>query len=238
MQLRFPWSAPSVAREGRAHVLDLDGRRVPVVVAGHRWARRYLLRLLPDGRLRLTVPRGASVAGGLAFVVAEAAWVASELERQRVRATWESGQLIWFRGERVALTRTASGEIMVGDEPVLLGKGADLGAAVQAHLRSLAEAELPARCVALGRVHGLRPSRVSVRNQRSRWGACSARAAITLNWRLVQMPPIVSDYVVLHELAHLEHPNHARRFWRKVASICPEWREAERWLRRHGRELL
>ena len=62
----------------------VDGRRVPVVVAGAPVGRRYLLRLLPDGRLRLTVPRGASVAGGLAFVAAEAAWVAAELERQRV----------------------------------------------------------------------------------------------------------------------------------------------------------
>lgn len=52
------------------------------------------------------------------------------------------------------------------------------------------------------------------------------------------MPPPVADYVILHELAHLRQPNHSRRFWREVAGICPAWREAERWLRRHGRELL
>ena len=59
-----------------------------------------------------------------------------------------------------------------------------------------------------------------------------------LNWRLIQMPPAVADYVILHELVHLEHPNHSRRFWRGVERVCPEWRAAERWLRRHGRELL
>jgi predicted metal-dependent hydrolase len=59
-----------------------------------------------------------------------------------------------------------------------------------------------------------------------------------LNWRLIQMPADVCDYVILHELVHLDHPNHSRRFWRGVERVCPEWRSAERWLRRHGRDLL
>jgi predicted metal-dependent hydrolase len=80
--------------------------------------------------------------------------------------------------------------------------------------------------------------RVTVRDQRSRWGACSAKGAITLNWRLVQMPPEVADYVMLHELAHLRQPNHSRKFWREVAAICEHWRAAEQWLRRHGKELM
>jgi predicted metal-dependent hydrolase len=85
----------------------------------------------------------------------------------------------------------------------------------------------------MGRVRG-----VSVRNQRSRWGACSPSGMITLNWRLIQMPLSVADYVILHELTHLDHPNHSRRFWRAVAASCPWWRQAEAWLRRHGKELL
>ena len=79
---------------------------------------------------------------------------------------------------------------------------------------------------------------MSVRNQRSRWGACSPRRVITLNWRLVQMPPSASDYVILHELMHLRQAIHSRRFWREVDQVCSWWREAERWLRRYGREIL
>ncbi len=59
-----------------------------------------------------------------------------------------------------------------------------------------------------------------------------------LNWRLIQMPSSVSDYVILHELAHLEQPIIRARFWRVVARLCPEWQAAERWLRKHGRELM
>lgn len=105
-------------------------------------------------------------------------------------------------------------------------------------LRERARQELPARCLELAARHGAIVTRVSVRNQRSRWGSCSTSGTIALNWRLIQMPSFVSDYVILHELMHLRQPNHSRAFWREVASVCPEWREAERWLRKNGRDLL
>ena len=85
---------------------------------------------------------------------------------------------------------------------------------------------------------GVPVARVSVRNQRARWGACSSAGVITLNWRLLQTPPMVSDYVIFHELMHRRQPNHSRRFWKEVASVCPWWREAERWIRQNGRTIL
>jgi predicted metal-dependent hydrolase len=77
-----------------------------------------------------------------------------------------------------------------------------------------------------------------VRDQQSRWGACSPKGTITLNWRLVQVPPFVCDYVLIHELMHRRELNHSRRFWRHVASVCPRYREARRWLLTRGRELF
>jgi predicted metal-dependent hydrolase len=78
---------------------------------------------------------------------------------------------------------------------------------------------------------------VSVRNQRSRWGSCSRSATVSLNWRLVQMPAAVSDYIILHELAHLRVMNHSAKYWRVVAQLCPDYRAAEAWLKAHGRQL-
>ena len=92
--------------------------------------------------------------------------------------------------------------------------------------------------LALAREHRVDVRRVSVRNQRARWGACSSAGVITLNWRLLQTPPMVSDYVIFHELMHRRQPNHSRRFWKEVASVCPWWREAERWIRQNGRTIL
>ena len=105
-------------------------------------------------------------------------------------------------------------------------------------LKTRAARELPARLLDLAARHGFTVSRVTVRQQRTLWGSCSRRqASISLNWRLVRMPDDVRDYILLHELAHLHHPNHSTAFWRLVASICPTYRESRRWLRRHGDRL-
>jgi predicted metal-dependent hydrolase len=237
MQLRLPW--PESSKATRACEVLIAGCPVPVTIARHRLARRYVVRLSPDGGLRLTVPHGASLKGGLAFAARQADWIARELERHRARrAPWVTGTHTWFRGEQVPISVTAV-RVAFGREVVdLPDGGADVRAAIEARLRGLAAEELPARCQTLAYEAGVDVAQISVRNQRSRWGACSTRRVITLNWRLIQMPPAVADYVIFHELMHVRHPNHSRRFWREVDAVCGWWRDAERWLRAHGRELL
>jgi predicted metal-dependent hydrolase len=147
-----------------------------------------------------------------------------------------------LRGERVVIQVVGSGvhrTVHFGNRSVRLPPGAvDLRAAIEADLRALAREELGPRLHALAAAHGLRVARFSIRNQRSRWGSCSRTGAIALNYRLIQMPDTVSDYVLLHELMHLKQPNHSRRFWRLVEDVCPEFRTAERWLKTVGRALL
>jgi predicted metal-dependent hydrolase len=104
-------------------------------------------------------------------------------------------------------------------------------------LRLRATRELPARLLELAAEHGLTVSRVSVRNQRWRWGSCSRNGHICLNWRLVTMPDWVRDYVLIHELMHLKRMDHSRTFWRLVAAACPQYEFARRWLRRHQRTV-
>ncbi len=76
-------------------------------------------------------------------------------------------------------------------------------------------------------------NRVTVRNQRTLWGSCSRRGTVSLNWRLVQTPPFVCHYIMLHELMHLRVMSHSQRFWRAVEKVCPRYREAEAWMDRH-----
>jgi predicted metal-dependent hydrolase len=86
----------------------------------------------------------------------------------------------------------------------------------------------------LAALHGLEISRITIRNQRSRWGSCSARRTISLNWRLIQTPGFVRDYIIVHELMHLREMNHSPRFWACVKQICPDYERAEGWLRQHN----
>ena len=85
---------------------------------------------------------------------------------------------------------------------------------------------------------GVKPERIQIRDQRSRWGSCSTRGTLSFNWRLVLAPFEVLDYVVVHELCHLREPNHSRRFWKLVEQRRPDWRAQRDWLHEHGPELL
>ncbi len=113
--------------------------------------------------------------------------------------------------------------------------GPALPADEDGRLRRLAGESLPARLAELAASLGRRVARVSVRAQRTRWGSCSPSGRISLNWRLVQLPEGVRDYVILHELTHLVHLDHSKRFWRELARVCPWHREARAWLRTKGR---
>jgi predicted metal-dependent hydrolase len=171
----------------------------PVYFVRHRRARRYLLRLEHDGRLRVTIPRGGSRREADAFVSRHVDWVARERARLATVTTLSFD-------ERHAM-------------------------------RQRARTELPARLLELAAQHGLTVTRVSVRNQRTRWGSCGRDGHISLNWRLVLMPPEVRDYVLVHELMHLRRLDHSRAYWRLVATACPGYREARQWLRTNGASL-
>ena len=102
-------------------------------------------------------------------------------------------------------------------------------------LRARARRELPPLLLNLAARHGLTVARVSVRNQRWRWGSCSRGGHVCLNWRLLQMPDWVRDYVMIHELMHLKRMDHSPKFWKLVGQACPDFQEARAWLRARAR---
>jgi predicted metal-dependent hydrolase len=102
---------------------------------------------------------------------------------------------------------------------------------IERELRARAKRELPPRLMELAAQHELTVTHVSVRNQCWRWGSCSRSGHICLNWRLVQMPDAVRDYVMLHELMHLKRMDHSPRFWRLVEKACPDYQAARVYLR-------
>jgi predicted metal-dependent hydrolase len=177
-----------------------NGGRAPVDFVRHRWARRYILRVLDDGTVRVTMPQRGSKREAQAFVERSGEWIARQLRTQRER-------------------------------PAALHPD-------DAALRTRARQELPRQLLALAAAHGIAVTRVSIRNQRSRWGACSARGSITLNWRLMLVPDFVREYVMIHELMHRRELNHSSRFWRHVAAACPDHEAARRWLRTEGQRLF
>jgi len=209
MQLGLPFD---VAPASLPPVPDAPVRHPPSLpdfyYVRHRRARRYVVRVDREGRVRVTIPRGGSKREGEAFA---------------------RRQIDWILRQRARLTATPT-----------------FSAAERQTLGARAAAELPPRLLQLAHVHGhigstdgspLRVSRISIRNQRTRWGSCGPDGHICLNWRLILMPDSVRDYVLVHELMHLRRLDHSRAFWRLVEAACPEYRQARLWLRQHGPSL-
>jgi predicted metal-dependent hydrolase len=180
--------------------LPLSTDEPPTRFVRHRRARRYILRVLDDGALKVTLPRWGSKREALQFVEANRAWIDEQRSRRRQRPRMAAADVTQHRARAVR--------------------------------------ELPPQLRALADQHGIVVERISVRNQRSRWGSCSSRGAIALNWRLALVPAFVRDYVMLHELMHRREMNHSPRFWRLVAAVCPRLIEARRWLRGEGQQLF
>ncbi len=80
-------------------------------------------------------------------------------------------------------------------------------------------------------------TRITIRDQKTRWGSRSSSGTLSFNYRLMYAPPKVLDYVVVHELCHITHMNHSKEFWDMVESILPDFRESKQWLKEHGKEL-
>jgi predicted metal-dependent hydrolase len=216
----------------------------------HPRARRYVLRLTPDGTPRVTIPRWGSKREALVFLDSQREWVARERLRQAERARarpareWIEGRTILLEGRAIALRQAVNRRAGVVETEGVLHvtprqrDGDDLRPVAMAWMVARAKRVLPARLVELAARFDLTVTEVSVRNQRARWGSCATGGRISLNWRLVQTPDAVRDYVLIHELMHLRQPNHSARFWALVARACPGYQVSRRWLREHEAALL
>jgi predicted metal-dependent hydrolase len=185
-----------------------------LIFVRHPRARRYILCVTDAGTVRVTVPRWGSKREAAAFAAQQHVWIDKQL---RTRAERE------LRDRERRTTNDDPGET-----------SGDPRASERALIRR-AKAKLPRRLLALAAQHRLIVTRISIRNQRRRWGSCSRSGHICLNWRLVTMPDEVRDYVLIHELMHLKRMDHSAKFWKLVAAACPDYQAARLWLRRASR---
>ena len=214
-------------------------------------ARRARIVVRAEG-VEVVVPTRASLRRVEPFVAERRPWIERTLRRLREAeraiepARLEHGGEVRYLGRRLELRvsveegrararvrqRGGTLEVTVGRP----GRG-PVRSALEAWYRRQARAEvgrrLDAACARAGRGY----ARLSIRGQRTRWASCSSSGAMSFNWRLLLAPEAVLDYVVEHEVAHLDVADHSPRFWALLEQRCPAGREHARWLRRHGAAL-
>lgn len=111
-------------------------------------------------------------------------------------------------------------------------------AALEKRYKDAAHDYIPKRVAYFHTLTGGIYQRISIRDQKTRWGSCSSNGTLSFNWRLMLAPPAILDYVVVHELCHLTYMNHSVSFWAAVEAVYPDYRNARKWLKEHGHELV
>jgi len=229
--------------------IRLGGTDVPYIVRESRRASQPSLRIRDGSAVEVVLPLRARGAGVELLLRRHARWILRTLDRLR-RETGggflESGSRLALNGidrmVRIEREDRRRSSVHVSEEEIVIRLPRvghdDVRPILQRHLIRMAAQWIPQRLQQLNAPWQLPVSGVTIRNQRTRWGSCSRRGRISLNWRLVILPPFVADYLIFHELAHIKHLNHSQAYWRFVQRLCPDFREAERWLRRHGRSVL
>jgi hypothetical protein len=213
-------------------------------------ARRINIRIESRGKIILTLPRWSSLQEGRAFLLQQRKWLEKMIKKSLpvigLTTHFKSGGLVWLSSQPRTLNLIDLGKIgrvsheICYDQITLNIPRNSLGSdeEVFSFLQYLAKENLPSRVFLLSQKFGLEVTKVRVGNQKSRWGSCSSKGTISLNWRLLLLHYSLGQYVILHELAHLKHLNHSLAFWQYLESICPGARIQDRELRNEGKRII
>ncbi len=218
-------------------VLDVDGVRVAVRRSPR--ARRARLVAKAGRGVELVLPARGGESIGRELIATHREWIARQSERLEQRTLGlERADVVWRHGTALPLTlkQAPRARVMSTDQSVTV-VAPDLQDAermVERWYREQTRRVAQALIADLPEPH---PTTLRIADGTSRWGSCSRTGTISLSWRLMLAPFPILDYVVVHELCHLRHPNHSAKFWAKVETLRPDWHDAHLWLRQHGSEL-
>jgi predicted metal-dependent hydrolase len=202
-------------------------------------ARRVRVSVDANGQVEVVLPRRSPERHAAEAVRELASWI--ERRRRAVaKAAAEVGRAegtVPYLGEILQLVPEPGRTRVHRRGDTLLVPEGDPREALERWYRSRARAEVGPRLDAATGRAGTRYAGLTIRGQRTRWASCSSSGAMSFNWRLLLAPAEILDYVVEHEVAHIEVMDHSPRFWRLLASRSPDWRAHSAWLRRYGSTL-
>ena len=232
-----------------ARLIVLGDREVAYRIRRSQRARHAHIKVDRAG-VEVVIPARAAKGWAEQLVQEHSRWILRRLEAVRRARELEKIALGWYekcvpvQGEDVPVDVVcrgrAGGRITVAMKAGRLTVNtpdncvAGVNAALERWLRRGARELIAERALRRCSEMDLRPNRICIRDQRTRWGSCSPKGNLSFSWRLIMAPPGVLDYIVVHESAHLAEPNHSPRFWRIVRAHCPALVEHKKWLRDHA----
>jgi len=232
-------------RTSREIVLDTG----PITIHIRESLRAQTMRLVvgPRRPIHLVVPQRVADHEIDRFLDAKRRWVeervaaSRELAERPARLHLDQPGVVWLAGASIPLVWTpddgpGTARFMHG-RLLARGRASAVAAAIDRWYRREARRRLTAVAEHEAARLGLYYTSIGIRDQRTRWGSCSAKGHLSFSWRLVVAPVEILECIVVHELCHLLHPNHSKSFWRLLDVVRPSWSEQVRWLSAHGQEL-
>ena len=217
----------------------MPGAEIPYRVRRSPRARQVRVSVGAGGEVEVTLPRRAPERAAAQAVRELRPWI-ERRQRTMERAAAEVARpqgTVPYVGHDLRLVPQSRRERVHRRGDVLLVPASDPIPALERWYRRAARAEIGARLDAATARAGTSYRRLTIRGQRTRWASCTSEGGMSFNWRLLLAPPEVLDYVVEHEVCHLEVMDHSRRFWALLESRVPDWRTHAAWLRRYGSTL-
>ena len=221
-------------------IVHVGGRDIEVWTKYSLRALRVRLTIQPGPRVVLTLPEGTHSSTALRFLQDHSDWLHHALGKARTTQSSVIGHFtkfpsLTFDHKWLSVELRTAGrctyKVKDSDDVIVLFHTDDHPEeSLMRVLRRVAQDGLEKAAHRIAKKVGVKIGDVSIRNQSTRWGSCSSSGALSLNWRLILLPPAMHDHVILHELAHRVHMNHSERFWSQLEAWDPEWK-------RHDQEL-
>jgi hypothetical protein len=204
-------------------------------------ARRVRVTVEPEHGVEVVLPRRAPERAAASAVRELRPWIERrmrELERHRAAVAARGDTVPYLGATLTVQPEPDRTRVHRRGDVLFTPDGAERRPALERWYRRAAQAEIAPRLEAACARADTSYERLTIRGQKTRWASCSRSGTMSFNWRLLLGPETVLDYVVWHEVCHLEIMDHSPRFWRLLASRCPDYKAQSAWLRRHGATLV
>jgi predicted metal-dependent hydrolase len=207
--------------------------------------RTIALEITSEATLVVRAPHRISESCIEEMIQQKSAWILRKFDEMKQRPAspcheYEEGEMFLFLGRSYPLQIVKNAKTTIERSDRLYVSAAllpDIRNQLKRWYREEAHKEIQARCMWFSMKTGYVPATISITDARQRWGSCTHRGGLNFSWRLIQAPPEIVDYVVVHELVHISQPDHSRKFWNKVAEILPDYKRRRKWLRENERLL-
>ncbi len=225
--------------------INIGARSVPLVARVNRRAKRLIVKVDPvAGEILVTAPSKKSVPEAIRFACDRRDWIETQLDDRLLAREFVAGMTVPFQGENYTIVHEGGPRSPVqvdSGEPLVIRVGGDaahLNRRLVDWMKREARTKLTERvdyyCARLEK----RRRAIRIRDTRTRWGSCSSDGVLSFSWRLILAPPDMLDYVAAHECVHLIHMDHSPAFWRRLAALGVNARQAANWFDDKGGELF